>query len=138
MPPAFRLALFILLAAVVYTIGNASVPLWDRDEPRNAQAARQMYQSGDWVVPRFLDQVRTAKPVFTYWCQATAMQVLGDTAFAARLPSVIGITLTLVLLATVISRYVDAERAFWTVFVLATSGIVIAWSARNRDRKSVV
>jgi 4-amino-4-deoxy-L-arabinose transferase-like glycosyltransferase len=126
-----RTALLILIAAVVYTIGNAAVPLWDRDEPRNAQAARQMYQSGDWVVPRFLDKVRTAKPVFTYWCQASAMHLLGDTAFAARLPSVIGITLTLVLLAAVISRYVDAERAFWTVFVLATSGIVIAWSARN-------
>ena len=45
---------------------------------------QMMLISGDWVVPRFLDQVRTAKPPFIYWCQATAMRVLGDNAFAAR------------------------------------------------------
>ena len=30
-----------------------------------------MLQSGDWVVPRYLSDIRTAKPVFIYWCQAS-------------------------------------------------------------------
>src|SRR4051794_25569645 len=91
--------LVILAAAAVYLIGDGRVPLWDRDEPRNAQAARQMYQTGDWVVPRFLDKVRTAKPVFTYWCQAIAMHVFGDNVFAARFPSAVAMTVTLMVLA---------------------------------------
>src|ERR687888_1916157 len=95
----FTPPLLIAVAALVYLVGNDRVPLWDRDEPRNAQAARQMLTSGDWVVPRFLDKVRTAKPPFTAWCQAIAMAVLGQNSFAARLPSAVGMTLTLVVLA---------------------------------------
>src|SRR4051812_14477163 len=131
MPHGPKMLLFILAAAAVYLVGNNSVPLWDRDEPRNAQAARQMFQSGDWVVPRFLDKVRTAKPPFTYRLQASAMHVFGDNTFSARLPSVIGMTATLIVLALALSRRDDRERAFWTVFILATSAIVIAWSART-------
>src|SRR5687767_4026562 len=131
MPHAVRLTLLVLLCGIVYLVGNASIQLWDRDEPRNAQAARQMFQSGDWIVPRFLDQVRTAKPPFTYWCQVLSMHLLGDTTFAARLHSVIAMTLMLAVLGVVLTRYVDAERALWTVLVLGTSGIVIAWSGRN-------
>ena len=126
----WRLPFLILAAAAVYILGNARVPLWDRDEPRNAEAARQMYQSGDWVVPRFLDQIRTAKPVLTYWCQVGAMSIFGENAFAARFPSAVAMTLTLIVLGVVLGRKVDRDRAFWTVFILATSAMVIAWNAR--------
>jgi 4-amino-4-deoxy-L-arabinose transferase-like glycosyltransferase len=126
-----KLFLIILAAAAVYLIGNDRVALWDRDEPRNAQASRQMLQSGDWVVPRFLDKIRTAKPPFSYWMQASAMKVLGDNTFAARLPSAVSMTLALIVLGVALSRYVDGERAVWTVLVLASSAIVIAWSAKT-------
>jgi len=121
----WRLAGVIAVAAVVYLLGNGAVSLWDRDEPRNAQTSRQMLQSGDWVVPRFLGEVRTAKPIFIYWCQASAMAAFGDNAFAARFPSAVAMTLTLVLLATVLYRTVGPGQAFWTVFIFATSLMVI-------------
>lgn len=130
MPHARRtrlmLGLLILAAAVLFLIGNASVPLWDRDEPRYAQTSRQMLQSGDWVVPRLLDQVRTAKPIFMYWCQASAMRIFGDNAFAARFPSVVAMLTLLVVLAVVIDRTIGPRRALWTVFIFSTSGLVIA------------
>src|SRR5438046_3844457 len=131
MPHRLKLLLLILCAGAVYLLGNDRVPLWDRDEPRNAQAARQMLTSGDWVVPRFLDKVRTAKPPFTAWCQASAMAVLGQNAFAARLPSAMGMTLTLIVLGVAIRKWLDPDRAFWTVLILASSAIVVAWSART-------
>src|SRR5215207_832922 len=116
-------ALIILAAAALYLIGNGSVPLWDRDEPRYAQTSRQMLQSGDWVVPRFLDKVRTAKPVFIYWCQAASMALIGEQGdagvFAARLPSVLAMTIVLGIVAVIVRRSAGPERAFWTVFVLA-------------------
>src|ERR1043165_3553701 len=89
-PGKLRLKLVLIIAAAlgVYLAGNGRVSLWDRDEPRYAQTSRQMLQSGDWVVPRLLDKVRTAKPVFIYWCQASAMKLFGDQGntgvFAAR------------------------------------------------------
>jgi 4-amino-4-deoxy-L-arabinose transferase-like glycosyltransferase len=119
------LALVILAAGGLYLLGNGRVSLWDRDEPRYAQTSRQMLQSGDWVVPRLYDKVRTAKPVFIYWCQAGAMRVLGDNAFAARLPSAVAMTLTLCVLALVLWRAAGPERAAWTVFVMAFSVLVV-------------
>src|SRR5687768_12284163 len=119
-----KLALVIALSAMLYLLGNGSVSLWDRDEPRYAQTSRQMLEGGDWVVPRFLDKVRTAKPVFIYWCQAAAMAVIGKDGetgvFAARLPSAIAMTAVLVIAGGVVSRGAGPERAFWTVFVLAS------------------
>jgi 4-amino-4-deoxy-L-arabinose transferase-like glycosyltransferase len=120
------IALIILSATVLYLVGNGSVPLWDRDEPRYAQTSRQMLQSGDWVVPRLLDEVRTAKPIFIYWCQATAMRLFGDNAFAARFPSAVAMVLTLAVLGAVIGRAVGGRRAQWTVLVLGSSALVIA------------
>ena len=82
--------------------------------------------SGDWVVPHLLDKVRTAKPVFIYWCQASAMRIFGANEFAARFPSAIAMTLTLLVLAIMISRMIGERRAMWTIFVLATSALAIA------------
>src|SRR5215212_6256499 len=79
--PQRSLIIVIIAAAALYLIGNDRVGLWDRDEPRYAQTSKQMVQSdpSDWVVPRLLDQVRTAKPVFIYWCQAGSMWLLSST-----------------------------------------------------------
>jgi 4-amino-4-deoxy-L-arabinose transferase-like glycosyltransferase len=120
------ICLILLASAAVYLVGNRSVPLWDRDEPRYAQTSRQMLDSGDWVVPRFLDRVRTAKPVFIYWCQAGAMSVLGDNAFAARLPSAVAMPLALVAFASILWTNIGARRTTLAVLILATSGLSIA------------
>ena len=129
----WALPLLISLAAALYLVGNGSVSLWDRDEPRYAQTSRQMLEGGDWVVPRFLDTVRTAKPVFIYWCQGTAMRLLGTQGeagvFAARLPSAVAMTLVLVLVALAVRQSFGPAHAFWTVLVLGTSALAV-WSAK--------
>jgi 4-amino-4-deoxy-L-arabinose transferase-like glycosyltransferase len=123
-----RLFLFFVIigSAGLYLLGNGSVDVWDRDEPRYAQTSRQMLQSGDWVVPHYLDLVRTAKPALIYWCQASTMALFGDNAFAARLPSALAMTILLVLLSIVLWRHIGPQRTAWTVFIFATSGLVIA------------
>src|SRR5438067_2849766 len=142
MPGRRRFAVYTVLALVaavaVYLVGNASVPLWDRDEPRYAQASRQMLQSGDWVVPKLLDEPRINKPPMIYWLQASAMGVMRRIApderlsiegrmerdaAAARLPSAVAMVLTLMLIGVVLVRLVGEERAFWTVVVFGTSGL---------------
>jgi 4-amino-4-deoxy-L-arabinose transferase-like glycosyltransferase len=120
-----RLFGLLAVAAVVYLVGNVRVGLWDRDEPWYAQTSRQMLQSGDWIVPRFLDDVRAKKPPLIYWCQASAMAVLGDTAFAARLPSAIAMLLTLAIVAEAVRRAGSSSLALWTVFILGSSLWVI-------------
>jgi hypothetical protein len=55
-----------------------AVPVTDRDEPRFAQASRQMAESdrlADWVVPRVGDELRLKKPPLIYWVQAPTVLV---------------------------------------------------------------
>lgn len=127
----------VLLAGLVYLVGNGSVALWDRDEPRYAQSSRQMVQSGDWVVPRLYDEPRTAKPPLIYWLQASSMTVLGDTAFAARLPSAVAMALTLALFGMAVRAIVGPRRAAWAVLVLASSVMVLI-SAKASTTDSVL
>lgn len=122
---AWALLAILSGALLAYLLGNGSVTLLDRDEPRYAQTSRQMLQSGDWVVPRFLDTVRTAKPVLIYWCQATAMAVFGDNAFAARFPSAVAMVGTLAVLGLCVWREAGARRGIWTAFILATSALTL-------------
>jgi 4-amino-4-deoxy-L-arabinose transferase-like glycosyltransferase len=113
-------------AAVVYFAGAHRVPLWDRDEPWYAECTREMLQTGDWVVPKYLGEWRLEKPPVIYWCQLAAMKVAGDTPEAARFPSTIAILATAILMAVVIRRYTGDRRALWTVFIFCSSGVAIA------------
>ena len=127
---AIKLTLLILAAGCVYLIGNQRTQLFDRDEPRYAQCSRQMLQSGDWVVPRLYDSLRTKKGPAIYWCQAACMKVLGNNAGAARLPSAVAMTLCLILTGLGVWKAADSRRALWTVFILCSSGLVVFWSAK--------
>src|SRR5260370_4014257 len=51
--------LILLTVAAGLTFPNLGVPsLWDVDEGHNAEAAREMLESGNWLVPTFNFQLR--------------------------------------------------------------------------------
>lgn len=76
--------LVAVVAGTVFFFQLGGTRLWDRDEPRNAGCAAEMLAAGDWIVPRFNDQLRFHKPVLTYWLMMSAYQVFGVSEFAAR------------------------------------------------------
>ncbi len=80
----FAWAVLVLLATVTLFLGSGQIPLFDTDEPRYAQAAREMMERGDWVLPTFNGQPRYAKPVFFYWLLISAYRLFGVNEFAAR------------------------------------------------------
>jgi len=123
---ARQIVLVIAAAAILYFIGAGRVSLWDRDEAWYAQSSKQMVESGDWVVPRFLDSPRYAKPILIYWCQAASMKLFGPTALAARIPSAVAMVGTIILLGVVLKRAVAAQRAGLTILIFASSAMVIA------------
>jgi 4-amino-4-deoxy-L-arabinose transferase-like glycosyltransferase len=89
MPKLPHLLLLFFFALFLHSLGNSTLPLIDRDEPRFAEASREMQQSGDYLIPRINGDFRFDKPPLIYWCQAAAFNLLGDNDFAARLPSVL-------------------------------------------------
>jgi 4-amino-4-deoxy-L-arabinose transferase-like glycosyltransferase len=99
LPGFWRSGLFLVLLPLLLALPQAALlPLLDRDEPRFAEASREMLQSGNYVVPTFNFAPRYAKPPLIYWCQAAAFCVCGENAFAARLPSLLAVAGTALLL----------------------------------------
>lgn len=94
------LAAYVLLACLTLALhlpGFFTIPPFDRDESRFAQASSQMLASGDYVDIRFQDEARHKKPVGIYWLQAAATGVLSaDPAvkeiWTYRIPSLLAAT----------------------------------------------
>ncbi|MFZ4748900.1 MAG: ArnT family glycosyltransferase [Phycisphaerales bacterium] len=91
-------AVVCLLAAGAFLVGMRAVPVTDRDEPRFAQASRQMAEGerlADWIVPKVGDELRLKKPPLIYWLQApTVLAMTGgdpsrDAIWMYRLPSAV-------------------------------------------------
>jgi 4-amino-4-deoxy-L-arabinose transferase-like glycosyltransferase len=64
--------------------GLGSLPLIGPDEPRYAEVAREMYETGDWITPRLGGIEWFEKPALTYWLSAAGYKLFGLSEFAAR------------------------------------------------------
>jgi hypothetical protein len=96
--------------------------LIDRDEPRFAEASREMGERHDFIVPFFNGEYRFDKPPLTYWAQLTSFQVFGTNDFAARFPSSVAAALTAVALFYWGRRLGRGDRPGWysaAIFTLA-------------------
>ena len=118
---SYHLGLIVALCGAVFFTNLGGAKLWDRDEPRNAGCAREMLQRNDWVTPYFNGELRTPKPVLTYWLMMTAYGLFGVTEFSARFWSAaLGV-------GTCLATYVIARRlfapsvGFWAALVMGTS-----------------
>jgi 4-amino-4-deoxy-L-arabinose transferase-like glycosyltransferase len=67
--------LLVIVTLVMMLPGFFTLPPMDRDEPRFAQASKQMLETSDFVAIRFGAEARNKKPVGIHWLQATAVKV---------------------------------------------------------------
>lgn len=77
LPALTLLAFFIFL-------GNR--PLNEPDEGRYTEIAREMIETGDWLLPHFWYLPHLDKPPMTYWLVGISMEVFGQNEWAVRLP----------------------------------------------------
>ena len=88
-----KYAILFFGCVLFHVVGTWSVPLIDRDEPRFAEASREMIERGDYIVPHFNNQLRLDKPPLAYWAQAASYRIFGQNDFAARFPSAVAAAL---------------------------------------------
>jgi 4-amino-4-deoxy-L-arabinose transferase-like glycosyltransferase len=84
-----KYAILFFGCVLFHVIGTWSIPLIDRDEPRFAEASREMIERGDYIVPHFNNQLRLDKPPLAYWAQVASYRIFGENDFAARFPSAV-------------------------------------------------
>ncbi|MEJ2745745.1 MAG: glycosyltransferase family 39 protein, partial [bacterium] len=80
--------LWWLLALLLLFGAGQRHGLWGNDEPREAEMSREMYVSGDWVVPRLNGSAFLEKPPLAYWGAASVFHVMGGPSEeSCRIPS---------------------------------------------------
>ena len=116
-----RPLLFLFFSVLILeSLGNNTLPLIDRDEPRFAEASREMRQSGDFIIPRVNGAYRFDKPPLIYWCQVASSMVFGENDFAVRFPSALFAAATAVLTAAWATRLYGASVGFWAGLIFGT------------------
>jgi 4-amino-4-deoxy-L-arabinose transferase len=97
----------LLVGAFVflYVVPLGVRPLMAPDETRYAEISREMLESGDWIVPHLNGLRYFEKPVLGYWLNAASIRLLGENAFAVRLPTAFAVGLTALLLGLWARRF---------------------------------
>lgn len=119
--PGRASAWWLLALIPIFVLGQRHV-LWGADEPREAEIAREMYVSGDWVVPRLNGQPFLEKPPLAHWGAVAVFQILGGSSEQwCRLPSLVWAMLGTVACAWLGGMLFGRRVGLLSAIVLATS-----------------
>jgi 4-amino-4-deoxy-L-arabinose transferase-like glycosyltransferase len=114
-----KYATLFFACVLFHIVGTWTLPLIDRDEPRFAEASREMIERGNYIVPYFNNQLRLDKPPLTYWAQTLSYRVFGENDFSARFPSAIAAALTALVLFSW-GRRMEGEKLGWWAAIIFT------------------
>ncbi len=123
-----RVAIAAIFAAILYLPGLGRPALWEPDEGRYAEIAREMAISGDLVTPRN-DYIRYfEKPPLVYWAQAAAIRIIGPTEFAVRLPAALFTAGQVAIVCAIGEAMFGAAVGILAAMALALAPIVFAFA----------
>jgi len=124
-----RVAVLMLLASAVLFVNIGGWELWTPDEPRYAQVAREMLDTGNYLVPRLGAEPYSNKPPLFFWLIALSSRYYGGVnAAAARLPSAVAALGVLLLTYLLGRKLYNPLTGFFAGLILFT-GFEFFWLA---------
>ena len=114
----------VVLYALLYLAPLGVRPLSSPDEVRYGEVAREMLASGDWVSPHFNGVRYFEKPALGHWLNAGALRVLGENAFALRLPAALATGLAALIVFLLARRFVGRSAALLATAIFLTTFLV--------------
>jgi 4-amino-4-deoxy-L-arabinose transferase-like glycosyltransferase len=105
-PGAYDVAAIVALSLAICLFHLGSFGLWEPDEARYAEIAREMLQNGNLLVPHLNYVAYVEKPPLLYWLTTLSFWTFGVSEFAARLP------VALSAITGILATYFFALRAF--------------------------
>ena len=116
-----------LLGALVIFTGLGRLPLILPDEGRNAEVAREMRLTGNWLVPTYNGLPYLDKPAFFFKTVALSLALFGETETAARLPSALSGFALLALTFAFVRREYGTRTGALAMMVVATAPLYLAF-----------
>lgn len=125
-----EILLVAILGLLVFLPALGNHDLWNPDEPRYAEQAREMVAANDLLVPLYNGEPDTHKPPLIFWSMAAAATLTGDLdETAVRLPSAIAGIGTMLLIFLLGHRLFD-RRVAWLATLAFASTPWLLWQGR--------
>lgn len=122
------LRIWALVAAMALAVHLGGYPLFDADEGRNGEVGREMAATNDYVMPRYDGMPYLDKPIVYFAAEAAAMEVLGATETAARLPAYLFTLATAALLFWFAKRVWGPEGGWTAVIAYLAMPLTLAFA----------
>ncbi len=117
-----QVGLLLAFCFVVFFINLNQWDLWNPDEPRYGEIAREMLNRGDWILMHLNGARYGDKPPLFFWLIGLSSYLWnGFSSFAVRFPSAFFATLTVLLTFLVGKRLYGSQTGFLSGLILATS-----------------
>jgi 4-amino-4-deoxy-L-arabinose transferase-like glycosyltransferase len=123
----------LLISCIIFLLNLNGWELWNPDEPRYAQVAREMRDTGEWILPHLNSEIYPDKPPLFFWLIAFFSFFTGGvTEVSARLPSALAAVGCIFLTYFIGKRLFDARAGFIATLVLLTS-VEFFWLGRRAN-----
>ena len=124
------LLLLALAAALLFLPGLGRRDVWNPDEARYAEVAREMREAGSWALPRLNGAIYTQKPPLFFWLVDAASLFTGEVdEMGVRLPSAFA-GIGAVLLVYRLGRRFHGRRAGLLAAAAFATCFKVMWQAR--------
>ena len=121
-------ASLIALSGAIFLYQLGGLALFEPDEGRNAEIAREILLLKDWVTPHYDFVPYLDKPMLFYWLAAMAYKVCGVSEMAARLPSMLAAVGCVLLVFDLGRRRGGIAGGLASSLILATSPLFVAFA----------
>ena len=120
--PWVQILLLLVLCSLLFVVGVGCWDLWNPDEPRYGQVAKEMVARGDWILMHVNGNTYEDKPPLFFWLIALSSFLWqGFTSFSVRFPSAFLSTLTVLLTFFLGKKLYGSRTGFLSALILATS-----------------
>jgi len=113
--------LLVVFSLIVFLQNLGEPMIYILDEAKNAECAREMLVTGDYIMPYFNGQLRIDKPPLHYFFMVIAYKIFGVSAFSARFFSAVFGALTILISFLFCRRYLGEKAGWLTALVLLSS-----------------
>ncbi|HLU04922.1 MAG TPA: glycosyltransferase family 39 protein, partial [Woeseiaceae bacterium] len=115
---ARKLAWLFVIAVAVLAAGLGLREPWPADEPRFALIAKDMVESGDWLIPRVGGVLYPDKPPLFFWLVASFYALTNSISVAVLLPSLLAGLGVLWLVYDLARRLWTSDIGIWSAAAL--------------------
>jgi 4-amino-4-deoxy-L-arabinose transferase-like glycosyltransferase len=127
-----RPPLLLIIAAAITFLGLvwnlAGYPLLDPDEGRNAEIAREMAETNDYVLPHLNGLPYVDKPVLFFAAAAVSIEIFGANEFAVRLPPLLFTLATLGVIAWFATRLFGPTAGWVAAIATGSMPLTLAFA----------